>query len=524
METRSSIFLCLLFSLCFAQESQPCSPSSPLTIDLSNASVHSNNVFKLDSVIYNQSNYYIEDSGKKKGCLCNIKNCIRKCCGRNSFMNDTKDDNFCENSANVNFSLDVYHETEKKYHGNLNNFTMLFGYDCPENLHSFRVDSSDQIFIQENGTLYYADWMALYNLDSYCVDFFQDNELSAMVCEPYDEEADTQRTVNSIGLLISMPFLFLTFLVYAVLPKRNLHRRALMCYVICALGGNITLIIVNLVPYKLPDVPCHLLGYLIIYFFLGSFIWLNVMCIDMWLAFSSSTGFLSKKTTEKKRFIMYSIYAWGVPFCFVTMVLIINTHGHPKSHFYPNLGSGACFLAEGWPMFYFFYLPIGILLTVNILLFIVTSLKIFKIKGETKMLKRTDSKIHTHEDDKQKFNLYVKLMFAMGVNWITEIISWGVSWKTEKTHAEIFYLTDFTNAMYGFVIFLIFVFKKKIWRGLQKRYYVYIGKPELAPSTSTRTRTSNCSTDSVVSISTDNFVNASPRGPEEIPLNRKHSK
>lgn len=68
-----------------------------------------------------------------------------------------------------------------------------------------------------------------------------------------------------------------------------------------------------------------------------------------------------------------------------------------------------------------------------------------------------------------RFNLYVKLLFAMGVNWSMEVISWLVNWQTDANVQYIFYITDFFNAVYGVWIFFIFVFKWKIWMLLKKR-------------------------------------------------------
>jgi len=57
----------------------------------------------------------------------------------------------------------------------------------------------------------------------------------------------------------------------------------------------------------------------------------------------------------------------------------------------------------------------------------------------------------------------------MGVNWSMEVISWLVNWQTDADVQYIFYITDFFNAVYGVWIFLIFVFKRKIWMLLKKR-------------------------------------------------------
>ncbi|KAJ8952185.1 hypothetical protein NQ318_022635 [Aromia moschata] len=243
------------------------------------------------------------------------------------------------------------------------------------------------------------------------------------------------------GMLISMPFLLVTFIVYAILPESNLHRKALMFYVLSLLFAYIFLVTVQLHDGKFSDGICHTLGYLVIFFFLASFFWMNVMCIDMWLAFSGSIHMPSGSYIESST-------------------------------------------VDGIPNLLYFYGPMAVITLINIVLFILTAVKIQKVKKETSMLKHSDSKRHSYEADKQnfarrltkktdtlrRFNLYLKLLFAMGINWSMEIISWAIIWKmgTSVPH-YIWYLTDFCNAMYGVFIFFIFVFKKKIWRSLKKR-------------------------------------------------------
>lgn len=57
-----------------------------------------------------------------------------------------------------------------------------------------------------------------------------------------------------------MPFLLATFLVYAILPDRNLHGKALMCYVMSLLLAYIFLVSIILQASALAKVPCLTLG------------------------------------------------------------------------------------------------------------------------------------------------------------------------------------------------------------------------------------------------------------------------
>ncbi|XP_072397059.1 G-protein coupled receptor Mth2-like isoform X9 [Diabrotica undecimpunctata] len=472
-------------------------------VDITDGSRDGDNIIK-DGITYTPQHYFTIGPSVK-GCICDIVVCVRKCCAEGETMNMTSKK--CVSSYNDSFTK----------------YSVYSIIHVPDNTICTDVETRINLgsdFKIVDGVMLWED--IEFDIDHYCV-IKQGEEYFALGCITFPTPIDA--IISGLGMIISMPFLLLTFLVYLLLPERNLHRRALMSYVFTLLAAYITLVTIQLYSGQFPDTTCHVLGYLIIFFFLVSFFWMNVMCVDMWLAFSGMRTFLSKKTAERKRFIIYCIYAWGMPIIHVVLVFLINTYGNTVAGYHPQIGVKRCFLGEGMPTFYYFYLPMAILIGINITLFILTTVRIQKIKRETSMLKQTDSRRHTYEDDKQKFNLYLKLMFAMGINWITELVSWAVDLIFSDTPAFVWYITDFTNAMYGLLIFLIFVFKKKIWRSLKKKYYICIGKPHLAHSMTTSsargTRTSNYSTTDTA-VSTDYRLSDMKNGkiPEESALNR----
>ncbi|XP_050514677.1 G-protein coupled receptor Mth2-like isoform X11 [Diabrotica virgifera virgifera] len=510
MDTYISLSLLIIYSVCSCAQ-DPCSKYK-----------------KYLSVTTFATSNSVEDYEILK-CICKTKVCIRKCC----FDDMTRNSEALGcGEPDLEPSFNIFNGTVLKLSPELSQYNIISGYlKCPEDPITLSPQEypEEEYSIQKDGSLFVPSLnYSNYSVHSYCL-----LSNGAQVCQKTDkilqkdlDEVRYMRNIQVIGMIISMPFLLLTFLVYLLLPERNLHRRALMSYVFTLLAAYITLVTIQLYSGQFPDTTCHVLGYLIIFFFLVSFFWMNVMCVDMWLAFSGMRTFLSKKTAERKRFIIYCIYAWGMPIVHVLIVFLINHYGSTDTSWNPQIGVKRCFLGEGMPTFYYFYLPMAILIGINITLFVLTTVRIQKIKKETSMLKQTDSRRHTYEDDKQKFNLYLKLMFAMGVNWITELVSWAVDYAFSETPAYVWYITDFTNAMYGVLIFLIFVFKKKIWRSLKKKYYICIGKPHLAHSMTTSsargTRTSNYSTTDTTAVSTDYRLSDMKNGkiPEESALNR----
>ncbi|XP_018567318.1 probable G-protein coupled receptor Mth-like 10 isoform X5 [Anoplophora glabripennis] len=461
-----------------------------ISVDITNGVQEGTSIIS-DGITYTENDYYINGS-EIRGCICNVKQCLRKCCLEGETLNLTSKSCESELMTNSATGISTYHIVN-----------VPDNQICEEEQSRVKLEGNFQVV---EGILVWEDEQ--YSLEYYCVDRVEDSRV-AILCVTTQEEVN--RLILVIGMIISMPFLLATFLVYAILPESNLHRKALMNYVLTLFLAYIFLVIVQLYPGKFDEnFVCPALGYLIIFFFLISFFWMNVMCLDMWFAFRGMRGFNGRRLAEKKRFLMYFAYAVGVPSLHILVVFLINKFGNNESDYFPGIGYEKCFLRDGLPNLLYFYGPMAILITVNVTLFILTAVKIQRVKKETSMLKQSDSKRHSYEDDKQnitehvnkktntlyRFNLYVKLLFAMGINWTMEVISWAIEWRTKDIPSYIWYLTDFCNAMYGVFIFFIFVFKKKIWRSLKKRYYVFIGKPHFAHSVSVTqtTRSSNYST------------------------------
>ncbi|XP_031355942.1 G-protein coupled receptor Mth2-like isoform X5 [Photinus pyralis] len=495
--------LLLLISI-FASSVSPC--PLPLTVDISNGEHFDNGTIVSGGISYGP-NFQMLVDGKVRGCVCDIRRCVRKCCPVGRLMFGTR----CQES-DISFAPLVY--GDHLLNVTNDHFYYIESNECPMGLYKLEPNEpEDEFFIQEDGRLYVPSQKAFFNPEDYCTDFFIDGEgphyLSVLVC--FKEDVDPDTTTYAYGMIISMPFLLLTFLVYAVLPDRNLHGKCLMCYVITLFGAYAFLVFIQLYPNDLAGANCKTLGILCFFFFTVSFFWMNVMSIDIWWAFSGLRGFSgSRKEAERKRFILYCGYAWGVSLLLTTIVIgfTVSENVEKNVWYNPGMGDGQCWFRDGVPTLLYFYVPMATIIVVNITLFAVTACKIKRVQQDTAMLRKDESKKHSYENDKQRFNLYLKLMLAMGVNWAMEIVSWIVDWQIGRVPPPVWYLTDFCNALYGVFVFFIFVFKRNIWKLLKRRYYMIMGKPHLARSM-TQTAYSPRTTGSSLNhtVSTDkNFV------------------
>ncbi|XP_050309677.1 G-protein coupled receptor Mth2-like isoform X1 [Anthonomus grandis grandis] len=433
----------------------------------------------------------------QENCGCAETRCIRKCCKLGFALQKNK---IClKRTSDEPFQVPLYIK-----HTSFS--TILSG----RNISRFKVgilkckffkldrdNPEDAFFIQENGDLWMPSNGKSYGNGEYCLD--ERNGLTAFVC--FDNNSSELQEVlaedaESTGMLISMPFLAITFIVYALLPDKNLYQYALMIYVLTLFLAYLQLVLINYITL-IENEACILIGYLTLFSFTTSFFWLNVICFDIWFTFSRGRSIVGgRRSSEIKKLGFYSIYAFGVPLVLIILVYLLQTEFlDPLSIHNPKIGKGKCFLETGWPSLWYLYLEAGLIIIANLVFFSWTAVSIRKVKKETAMLKHNDSKRHAYEKSQKKFNLFIKLAFAMGINWSTEIISWFVNWQTDSAYSKIWIVTDCVNALYGVFIFFIFVFKKKTWRLLKRRYYAFRGKVYLAHSMGgTSSRPTNIST------------------------------
>ncbi|XP_022917480.1 G-protein coupled receptor Mth2-like isoform X13 [Onthophagus taurus] len=495
--------LCMFLSVNVATlASRPC--SKELSINIS-AGVFDDKTNKIifDNLTFPKELTYYEDNSVY-GCVCDVTVCVRKCCdvGKVIVSNET-DSMSCEESddpLNIN-----------------NTFKYIYYKDdtCVYEITDFELASNGELTENDNGE------SVVHNFLEFCIDTkyeLGNRKTIVLGCADIEVLPTERREHVHVGMIISMPFLIATFLVYALLPDKNLPAKSLMCYVLSLLFAYIMLVTIQL-NSNLEHGACVTIAYLCYFFFMVSFFWMNSSCIDIWLTFSGIKGITGQRTQERKRFIYYCLYSWGLPLIMTSIVVVMTMEHLKDSIFFTAIGDGQCWFKNGLSTGIYFYFPIAILLITNIVLFAITALKIRNVQRDTKVLNAKDSS--KHEKDKQRideynsepcyliepvknrgmqvydfldvdnsclgFNLYIKLLFAMGVNWSMEVISWLVQWQSNNVPTYIWYITDFCNAMYGVLIFFIFVFKKNIWIMLKKRYLQIMGRSTRAHSMGTST-------------------------------------
>ncbi|RLU16474.1 hypothetical protein DMN91_010542 [Ooceraea biroi] len=294
------------------------------------------------------------------------------------------------------------------------------------------------------------------------------------------QEEEDDLVVYFYALVISVPFLIATYLVYWLLPDlNNLHGLTLRGYVGCMAITNCICATTHLIPHEwFSEVFCIVIALIITSSFSASFFWLNVMCFDIWWTFgqSFSNAFCRRKPwplqgnikqREKKRFMMYSIYVWGGAFIHTVICIIMDfTSILPNDSIRPEFDM--CWFGTETAEFLYFWAPISIIIVCNICLFIHTALKIRSLrKNIAQQLQGSESR--RHDDNRQRFSLYLKLSVVMGLSWSMEIITWLMEMLLNSLPEFIEDISNLTNILQGLIIFIICVWNNKTWHLLLKR-------------------------------------------------------
>nr|XP_021200185.2 uncharacterized protein LOC110383697 isoform X2 [Helicoverpa armigera] len=192
---------------------------------------------------------------------------------------------------------------------------------------------------------------------------------------------------------------------------------------------------------------------------LSSFFWLNVMAFDVYVSLSrprSSRG--SNKRVKYRKFAMYAVYALGAPLLVTAIVTVLDNIDVSELAIDPTPPFADC-MAIGVAVTYYFAAPIGVLISINIILFLMTVYNIWKISREV-----TNNPNSKKSNQNNKFYICLKLSLIMGVTWMLELF--------EGKGIFIFILLNTYNLLTGALIFFLFVFKKKIFVKLCIRFNI----------------------------------------------------
>ncbi|XP_037933024.1 G-protein coupled receptor Mth2-like isoform X2 [Teleopsis dalmanni] len=413
-----------------------------------------------------------------RGCICKVKPCINFCCpwgtiynsNLSSCVNTSEEHQWPEPTINITLpdsSLKTVNIFEQFAVQNFRPCKIMFSL-IPE---MYYYDGWE---LFSNGTMFRLDDEIYFVKNEFCLVptvvnetdlFYKINPANCKVSSEYG----TMKIINAYAMLFSIPFMVLTIVVYLLIPElRNQHGKSLVCYLMGLIVGYTLLSSTSLLNDLSPgSMSCKIIGYTAYYFFMAAFLWLNVISFDLWHNFRGTRGI--NRLQEKKRFLFYSLYAWGLAAVSLVFTWFAEEQLDVSEYYKPGIGSEYCWLdMRTWSAMIYFFGPILIIILANTVMFVMTAMKIHKVQVEMARIMAREDSTRNLRTEKDKFGLFLRLFIVMGVTWCLEIMSYFVG--PDKAWAKIFYITDICNAIQGFLIFMLFVMKKKVKHLITNRY------------------------------------------------------
>ena len=217
----------------------------------------------------------------------------------------------------------------------------------------FFIEPDEKYAILVNGSL---DHHGHYLTDDYCVDNLMTNkslvtkvircaqnlpEYKANITMFNDiEEKATARIFISICGVISLISLFITFLIYSVLPGfNNLHGKIVKNNIVSITLLTLNILIIFNNGSSFNSSVCIFMGCFGYFSTFAMFFWMSIMCFDLFWTFSRSE--LQSSTSGTFKFRLYVMTGWGLATLLTTILGILQVVLPSVSEFNPAIGENS---------------------------------------------------------------------------------------------------------------------------------------------------------------------------------------
>lgn len=328
------------------------------------------------------------------------------------------------------------------------NYTAPMQLNCTHSYMIYR-EIEEEVHVDGTGQLVDGDFQI--HRSDFCVGHTMDTkgvQPVFVVCFNMDNMHTLATITVSKGvmMLISVFFLLVTLYIYYIIPDlRETQDKVTSTAVACLAMFMFLLSLVQLWASLMHTSYCTVIAFLMYFFLISYFAWLNMVMANVW----KLTVARRWRIKERSWYILNHIYAITVAVTLTTMVYIYHSR-------YPTFGEMSCWFQTEREQSYFVYLPVSVMLSINIFLFIWTSLHLHA-SGD-------DISPDRKKSLRYKCMLYLKLFLLSGLIWIFEILSFHMSGS--MTEQSWFWIAvDAVNCLHGVLIFFVLI----VWRQRIKR-------------------------------------------------------
>uniref|UniRef100_A0A336LVQ9 CSON002509 protein n=1 Tax=Culicoides sonorensis TaxID=179676 RepID=A0A336LVQ9_CULSO len=323
--------------------------------------------------------------------------------------------------------------------------------NCPKYMLDPEKEPEDEFTVIGDGSLIVGD--TRFEKEEFCLTKIRspDNSLHdvAFVCHAEVEHGGKDRfwiPIKICLISLSVIFLLLTLYIYYIIPELRQTEDKVTCIALFCLTIFMALLgVVQAVPDTEIQGICLLIGFGIYFFAIGYFSWLNCIMLNVW----KNSVLPRWQIKEKNWFLLNNLYGWFIPILALLVAVIVHLDT-------PTMGVNSCFFHNPYEQWLFLYLPMSIMLGINL---------IFGIWTAWSLHERGDD-ISPDRKKRLRFKmlLYLRVFVLAGVTWIFEVLSF--SFGESHLPSNFFWLLcDVINALHGVLIFFVLI----MWRSRIKR-------------------------------------------------------
>jgi len=336
------------------------------------------------------------------------------------------------------------------------------------------------------------------NFCGYYTDLYSSDgalEPTYVVCyNPDPGQTETERKFKDIfypsALLVSAVFILVTIILYCTVGslRKTLFSKitlgflvnAFICYLVLSISYYHD-ISADKEDSILGTIKCKIFGYIAHHTFLAFFFWMTAMAFNIAKSLSTMQVVRNQKSSLKS-FLVYFLYAQGIPVLISIVVLLLDTL-KPSNIPLPNMGDFQCFVGQEYneltpffanSTFLYFYLIMIVLISFNIICFLVTSIHLSKHWHSMKAVQTSCS-----DGLVDHFSIIVKLSVIMGVPWVLDIVSAYLEYEYGSEVFTLKTILDILNLLTGILIFLSLICKPSVWTQIKNSYTKKIDKTNL---------------------------------------------
>ena len=207
---------------------------------------------------------------------------------------------------------------------------------------------------------------------------------------------------------------------------------------------------------------CTAISVALHFVFLSSFVWMSIIAIDTWRAFKENTRRTNRMTQreKRKRYLRSMAIGWVSPWIFCLFCFTLDKTNTVAICYG---GTKGCRIQHTSSNLYFFAAPMGLLLFLNAVFFVLT----VKSIGETMKNSRMATGQKRGKGDR---GIFMRIAVLMGFTWVFGFLS--------SLHLYLSYVFVISCTLQGVYIGIAFVFTKRIL----KLYSIVLNKGKSSTS------------------------------------------